>query len=202
MGYTYGQKWSEEKIIEGIKNAMDKLGIDTFPSNSQLKNFYGNYGLCNKISKTGGFNYWANKLGLKLKNSETSVGLHWELLCLSYLKGIGYNVEKMSTRHPYDLMVNKNIKIDVKTAYLYTTKNGASFYTFNLEKKYPTCDIYICYCLNSDETINKTYIIPSALIGNITQLSVGKHQSIYNKFLDKWEHIKTYDNFYNSLSKN
>jgi hypothetical protein len=201
MGHTHGIKWTEEKIIEGIKNAMDKLGIGTFPTSSQLKNFYGHCGLCNKISKTGGFYFWANKLGLKLKDSDTNVGLQWELICSSFLNGKGYKVEKMSTRHPYDLMVNQNIKIDVKTAYLYTTKKGYSFYTFNLEKKYPSCDIYVCYCLNDDKTIKKTYVIPSALVGRINQLSVGEHQSIYDKFIDKWEYIQVYDTFYKSLGE-
>lgn len=99
----------------------------------------------------------------------------------------------MSVKHPYDLLVNSNIKIDVKTARLYTSEHGNSYYTFNLEKKNPTCDIYIFYCVE----IEKILIIPSKFLRQ-TQLCISEN-SKYNRYTNRWDYLKIYDNFYKEV---
>ena len=71
-----------------------------------------------------------------------------------------------------------------------------SFYTFNLEKKNPTCDIYICYCLNEIDEITKVYIVPSKVMYGKKQLSVGEVSSMYDIYKNNWEILKIYDDFY------
>ena len=72
--------------------------------------------------------------------------------------------------------------------------------TFNLEKKNPTCDIYVLYCLDNDGNYLKTIVIPSVVLQDKTQVGIGKN-SKYNKYIDNWNVIEEYRRFYNSMGK-
>lgn len=197
MGYAHGTQWTNERIKQEIIRVKEALCIDRMPSRSEIELITGNSRLTNKISRSGGFKYWAKKLGLQTKRCETSFGKKYEKIIADKLKDRGYKVEHMSTKHPYDLLVNDYIKIDVKAAKPYRSKNNYIFHTFNLEKKNPTCDIYIAVALSDEGNIERVFIIPSKYL-KITQLSVGKC-SIYNQFVDRWDYIKKYDLFYKNV---
>lgn len=199
MGYSHGINWNENLIIEKIKEVMDKLDIKTFPTKFQMKNYFGNSSLADKISRSGGTKYWAKKLNLDTKECESKVGECYELLCLEKLESLGFDCEIMKPRYPYDLTANKNIKVDVKSGFVFSNKGQSPYYSFNLEKSNPTCDIFVVFCLNKDKSIYKTYVIPSIILYGKTQLSLGVKSSIYDKFLDKWNIFNDYDNFYNSI---
>ena len=142
MGYTHGTKWSNEKIESEIYKVINTLNIERMPTNTEISMVMKNQALNNKISKSGGYKYWANKLGLDTKYSETKLGQEWEIYIKNLLDSKGYYVEKMTTRHSYDLLINNNIKIDVKVSNYYHGKSF-KYHTFNLEKKYHNCDIFI-----------------------------------------------------------
>ena len=165
------------------------------PSKSEIESVVGS-GLSIKISRTGGFKYWADKLNLEMKESETKLGKKYEQYVTDLLKNKDYEVERMSTQHPYDLLINRNIKVDVKISNLYRGNSG-EFHTFNLGKHNHNCDIFICICV-TDNKIVKTLIIPSKFLMKISQLSVGIH-SIYDKFIDRFNYIEKYNMFYQSL---
>ena len=103
----------------------------------------------------------------------------------------------MPPRYPYDLLVGNNIKVDVKVSKMYN--NTIKMYTFNLEKRFPTCDIFVAYCIDDNKNIVKTYVIPSAILSGITQLSVGIDKSKYDIYLDKWDIVDKYAKFYASF---
>ena len=202
MGYAWGTEWTEEKVIKSIMDVVEHLGIETFPTKSEIKSFYKNDALNCKIARSGGVRYWAKRLNLQIKDCESKLGDVFETQCEIKLEDIGYNVIKMKARHPYDLAVNNHIKVDVKSGYLFHNYGNGEYYSFNLEKDSPTCDIYVIYCLNDDKTINKTYIIPSIFLFGKTQLSLGKTKSKYDKFIDKWDYFELYNNFYSNLESN
>lgn len=197
MAYTHGEKWNDEKIKNGILNTMTYFEIDRMPSKTEVDSCTNSFGLSTVISKRGGFKYWADKLGLEMKRSETGLAKKYENFIFELLESKGYNVTKMSMRHPYDLLINDNIKIDVKVAKPYVSKINSIYHTFNLEKRNPTCDIYIAVALNFDSTIDRLFIIPSKYL-KLTQLSVGK-DSMYNKYVNYWDCLITYDNFYKDV---
>ena len=60
-----------------------------------------------------------------------------------------------------------NVKIDVKTGNK-TKAHGYNFYSFNLEKKQQTCDLYIVYCLGENKNIEKIYIVAHSMGGECT----------------------------------
>jgi maleate cis-trans isomerase len=194
MGHTHGIRWTDELVKEEIYKIMKALNIKRMPSRSEMKSVRKDDALSNKIAKTGGFRHWAKKLNLTLKECETNIGQDYEKLVKVMIQEKGYEVKSMTTKHPYDLLVNQNIKIDVKVARPYVSKINSKYHTFNLEKKYPTCDIYVFVCLDEEEYIERILIIPSKYLRQ-TQLSIGK-ESIYNKYLDKWGYIDKYKEFY------
>src|SRR5699024_12772503 len=68
-----------------------------------------------------------------------------------------YTVEKMTTKHPYDLLVNENVKVDIKVGRVHY-HFGSKAHTFRLAKKYSTCDIYICFALDKDSNTENIFI--------------------------------------------
>ena len=187
------RKWNEEKIQEGIYSVMKKNKTENMPSSKLIYETNNSFALSIAIERNGGFHYWANKLGLKQNKSETRFGNIYEQECLRYLTDHKYNGEAMTTKYPYDIFVD-GVKIDVKASNLFKCNHGV-FYTFNLEKKYPTCDIFVAYCIENQEQIKKVYVIPSIVLQGKTQLSIGEKTSIYDRYLNAWEIIDDYKNF-------
>lgn len=187
----------EKKIIE-VSNLFNK---GTMPTKKQCDEYMGNCSLSNKISKSGGFNYWADKLNLKRSKSETNKGKKYENILEKYLnETYGYKIKQMSTKFPYDILVEDFIKIDVKIGNLYNYNNG-NYYSFNLETKDIKCDFFVCYALNEDKEIGKVYIIPSFIMQGKIQLSIGQINSKYDKYLDAWYLIEKYINFKENLKR-
>ena len=197
MGYAHGTCWDEKLIESTLNDVIKKAKINTFPTHKQMNEVTGSMALTNAVSRHGGTRYWADKLGLEIKPSESRLGEEYELKCMEKVQHLGYRCEKTPVRYPYDLLVQSNIKVDVKCGNLYKGVQG-DYYTFNLEKKKPTCDIFVCYCIENDE-IKKVLVIPSCELSGKTQLSVGKNSSVYDRYIDMWDYFHLYDEFYFSL---
>lgn len=191
MGYSHGQRWDDEKIIQEIIKVKEFLKIDTMPTHSQMNNVTNNTMLSNAISRHGGSNRFAEILGLEIKPSESKLGEEYELLFMEHVEAMTcLKVEKMPVKHPYDVLVGDSVKVDVKVSNI--SKFNGGYYTFNLEKKHPTCDVFACYCLDSDNKPSKVYIIPAIALKGMTQLSVGINTSEYDKWLYRWDLLTTY----------
>lgn len=196
MGYAHGNRWTDEKVREEILKVKETLCLDRMPTRNEIIRVTNSYSLPSKISKTKGYYGWAKELNLKIKDSETTFGKEQEFYIKTELENMGYKVDKMAQNYPYDLLLNDNIRIDVKASRLYKGEAG-DYYTFNLYKKYATCDIYICLCYSEDKQLEKTLIIPAHKL-KITQLSIGK-TSVYDKYKDRYDLIDKYDLFYQEV---
>lgn len=200
MGYSHGTLWNDKMIEAKLKEVMKTAKITTFPTHSLMKEITGNEALSNAVSKHGGSTYWAKKIGAEIKPCESKLGYEYECECMNLLiQKFGYDCELTRKKYPYDILVNGNIKVDVKCSNLYHGQEG-SYYTFNLEKSKPTCDIYVCYCL-ADKQVDRVYVIPSCVLSGKTQLSIGVNKSKYNKYMGKWEIFLHYDEFYSLMIK-
>ena len=104
----------------------------------------------------------------------------------------------MPTNFPYDLLVNDCVKIDVKASKLYNGKQG-SFYSYRMGKPFATCDFYLLFAINNDMA-ERIMVVPSNHVITNHQISVGEHDSIYHKYIDKWELISSLSEFWNKLS--
>ena len=200
MGYTHGTKWSEELIERELKKVMSMLDIKRMPSNRELTKI-GRYDLSNGISRSHGFYGWANKLGLKIKDSETKMGRYYETVFDEKMANeYGYETEEMTVRFPYDRLVEGLVKVDIKSGFKVKTKDSY-YYTFNLETANRKSDILVCYCISEQKEIAKAYIIPSIVMQGKKQLSVGIAKSKYDKFIDRYDLISEYLKFYRAKLK-
>ena len=198
MGYAHGTKWSDALVQQKIEHVMEKLDLTTMPTRSMIVNVTGNQSLVNEITRSGGVIGWAERLGIEHRGIETTMGTRFEKTCMEFIQSkYDFNVEMMKAGYPYDLLVNDNIKIDVKSSRMYQGKHN--MYTFNLEKRFPTCDIFVAYCIDEENRIIRTYVVPSKVLSGITQLSIGISKSKYDIYLDKWDVLLKYDEFYGSF---
>ena len=184
--------WTEDLIEEKILEVVDFHGYNRMPTKNEIEDYYSNGALTAKICKTGGFEAWANKLKLSQKPCNSMLAVRYEKHTKKVLEEKGFSCELTSTNHPYDVLVNNSIKIDVKVSNPVDI-NGSKAYTFSLKKKQPTCDLYILYCLDDDKEIVKTYVIPAPVLTGQSQLSVGINESKYDPYLDNWNLVKLYD---------
>lgn len=191
MTYSHGIKWTDELIESEIKRVMDSLGIERMPSKTEIECVTKDSKLTNKISKSGGFYKWAEKLGIDVKKSETEFAVQYESLCKNHIENeLGLIAELTPVKFPYDILVGVGTKIDVKVSRLYCGSKG-SFFTSNLTYKLPKSDFIVMYCI--DDLYEKVYVIPSTKLIGINQLSIGEVTSKYDKFLGRWDLIKRFD---------
>lgn len=182
------RQWSKADIEFEIMSMVEFLGINRMPTFKEMEQYYGNYGLANQVCKTGGVYAWAKRLGLEVSASETRLGYEIETLIMNILKEQGYECEMTSTRHPYDLLVNGCVKVDVKAARK-TKVRTSDVYSFGLAKPQQTCDVYVAVCLDDDKEPQKFFVIPAHIMTGKTQLAVGVEHSKYDEYIDKWEII-------------
>jgi hypothetical protein len=181
-------KWTDELIEIELKKCISVLKINRMPTADELKQIGRNDLHC-KISRTKKYSGWASELGLELKHCETRMGNKYEDLVKTKIEQHGFRVLSMTTKHPYDLLVSDVLKIDVKVGKAHNHFEARA-HTFALNKKYPTCDLYICVALNENEEIERYFIIPSKHVQMVT-LNIGK-ESKYNKYVDRWGYINKF----------
>lgn len=197
MGYSHGVKWSYTKICDEINNIMHVLNIKRMPTAEECNLITGNSGLSNVIAKSGGFYWLANNLGLSMKNNATETGKKFERLAVKILEDKNYIVKSMTTKYPFDLLINDRIRIDVKAGRPYLLR-GSRVHTIGINKKYATCDLYLIFALDEKDKPERNLVIPGCDL-RVTTLNFGK-DSIYNIYLDRWDLIERYDEFYSSLA--
>ena len=191
-------KWTDEKIESGIREIMNSLYINRMPTRTEVIEIMGNNTLGARLCRDGGYRCWANRLGLDVQENRTNLGLDYEYVAKQMLEDkFNYKVEKMTTRYPYDLLVNDAIKVDVKVGKPNFIKTSR-VHTFGLHNRYSSCDLFIIFALEESGDIEKTLIIPGHEL-NVTTLCIGK-QSRYDVYSDRWDYFGLYDNFYKKIS--
>lgn len=188
-------KWTNQLIKQHLLECIDTLQIKRMPTAQELKDLGRNDLHC-KVSRTKKYSGWAAELGLALKESETKTGNEYEQHVKDIIGLRGFTVEKMTTKHPYDLLVNGSLKIDVKVGKAHR-HFGSRAYTFNLSKKYATCDLYVCVALDEEGKVEKYFVIPSKF-AQVTTLNIGT-DSKYNRFINKWVYVKKFVEMYKKV---
>lgn len=189
-------KWTEELIESELLKSIRILGVERMPTAEELKSIGRNDLHC-KVSRTKKYRGWAEHLGLELKRSETVFGQEFERRVAEQLRSHDYDVELMSTKHPYDLLVDGCVKVDVKVAKPYPIR-GSRVHSINLAKENPTCDIYICILLDDRGEVERELFIPSHHVQK-KMLNIGA-DSKYNKYADMLSYLHNYSVFFHSVT--
>ncbi|GIN93357.1 hypothetical protein J22TS1_44080 [Siminovitchia terrae] len=185
--------WPDKRIETEIKKCIEDLQIERMPTASELISIGRNDLHCAISKSIKKYSGWAMDLGLSLKASETNKGNKWEGFVKEKLESKGFLVQRMSANHPYDLLINDCVKVDVKVGKAHT-HFGARSHTFRTAKKFATCDVYICVALDEVGKIESYFIMPAALIRVVT-LNIGT-DSKYNKYKNDWDFIRRFVNQY------
>lgn len=189
------KKWFDDVIESELLKCVNSLQLDRMPTANELKSL-GRQDLHMAIQKSKKYSGWAEHLGLGRKQSETVRGQNREEEIAAKLESLGHKVERMTTKHPYDLLVNDTVKIDVKTGKAYLMR-GSRVHSFGISKKDPTCDIYIVLALDEQDQVERLFVIPSHHL-KVVSLCIGK-ESIYNRFINCWEYIDQYTEFFKQI---
>ncbi len=73
--------------------------------------------LSSQISKRGGFEEWAKRMGVSRAHSDSDTGWDGEIAFMKRLSENGFSPERTkSIKSPYDICVNGIVRIDVKAA--------------------------------------------------------------------------------------
>ncbi len=188
------KEWNEEKIKAELLSMINEKQLARMPTLSEVIAHFGDSRLSNAISKRKLWYKLADEFNLPIKDSETTLGKSYEDKAEIELIIRGYEVRRMRQNYPYDILVNDSVKIDVKASHLYKGKNG-NFYSFNLEKEFATCDVYILFLIKHPGLIEKTLIIPSTIVSTQSQISIGEIRSKYFKYEDRWDLLEKYAEF-------
>lgn len=187
--------WTDELIVEAIKDAMNKLQISRMPTGEELKSIGRNDLHC-KISRTKKYSGWAKDLGLKLKRgSTTRLGNGHEEATKDWLWNRGFDVELTSYKYPYDLFVNGCVKVDVKASSPYHTKYGTKYIYARMGAQ-PTCDIYIFVALDDNGQIKARYVVPSHVV---KQETLNLREQDFKQYANNSKLILDYNRFYLSV---
>ena len=197
MGYTHGNKWSDELIKAKIMEVVNGLELSRMPSKSECEAFFRDSALTNAISKRKSWYALADELNLPVKESETFFGKKHEVIAGELLMSVGFEVRQMSQNYPYDILVDNCIKVDVKVSRLYHGKSG-NFYSFNLEKPYATCDFFLLYAI-ADNKSERIFVVPSKTVIAQKQISIGEMKSKYQIYENALNLIEEAVNFWNSV---
>lgn len=130
------------------------------------------------IGRTGGYRLWAARLGLPLKNTETHRGNRIEDVVADFLKGAGFEVERQTTKAPFDLLVD-GVRVDVKSG---SATGACGAHTFGSMKVPATCDMYIACLVDGRNHVLSMYFIP-AECARVRTLSITvKGKCKYDRF--------------------
>lgn len=186
--------WTDELIASELMKIANQYDPPRMPSHSEMETFCGDSKLSNAITRRGGSKTWAEKLGLEWGDHETAAGVHGEEYIAKLLKDMGHDVETTPTRFPYDLLVNKCVKIDVKSASTSHVR-GYPVHAFRIAKKQPTCDLYILYEADTDSV----YVVPAHRLHNQVQIVMGLDSKLYKPYKDAFSQIEYLTEVYRNI---
>jgi len=173
--------WTDELVRDELVGICAATG--TFPSNSELEQL-GRSDLANQITRRGGFVQWSNQMGYKRKPSDSDFGWHGERLCIEKLTKEGFLAEPThEVRAPYDILVNKCIRVDVKSANY--AEYGACRGWFYRIGKHSQSDFIMLYQVDTGDA----YYIPWQVCPT-TNVTISRDGGIYKDFKNNVELLR------------
>lgn len=194
MGHSHGIKWTDDMVKQEVLSVMKALNISRLPTKSECDSVTKSTALSNVISKRFGWYKLAEIMSLSIKECETTTGKKFEAVATDILCEKGFIVKRMVQNHPFDLLVNGTVKINVKASNLYNGTSG-NFYSFGLGYNNHSCDFFMLLELNDKEVV-RVMIVPSVDVMNIKQISVGVISSKYHKYTDCYNFITNLSNYW------
>jgi len=175
------RNWCDAKVEEELRTVAAQLG--SFPTASELRSMGRNDLTC-AVTKFGGLIYWAERLGMQRKHSDSDTGWNGEKAFQAMVESQGMACERSTAvKAPYDLLIESVVRIDVKTASF--ASYGQSTGWFYRLGKAVQADLVVFYQPDTGDF----YAVPwhQCPTGNVT-LSRGGGK--YASYLNNWALIR------------
>lgn len=174
-------KWTDEIREREIRRVSAATGH--LPSNQELQKL-GMSGLANQISKYGGFLYWADRLGLNRKHSDSDTGWQGEIAFTAMCGRNGIKAERQAAvKSPFDIMLDGVLRVDVKSA-RYAEYGNCRGWFYRIGKM-PQADIIVLYQLDTGNFYGlHWFICPTS---NVT---ISRDGGKYAPHLNNWTLIQ------------
>ncbi len=163
------KKWTDDLIDDGLREISKSYG--RMPSAKEMR-AHGANDLACAVSRRVGYLKAAHRLGLKIKGSETHRAQAIESLAAAYLAERGYRVDRQTCKAPFDLLVNGEIRVDVKSG-----KRTAGGYVFAGIKNGADCDVFMLCGVDDSNAMIWRYFVPAseARVQTISIRPTGKY---------------------------
>lgn len=126
------------------------------------------------------------------------VGWIGESFIIYKLALLGIFSQKLPSIFDHDILVEKNLRIEIKTSTLISEKPyKREYWAFRNQVKNRKCDFYCFVCLDKDFIPSKIFIVPSDIILNRELISIPK---IFKKLSHNKFSLKDYENKWKFLT--
>lgn len=162
--------WTDREIHWRLRRVVSDLG--RMPSSSELRGL-GLQGLASAVSRCGGYHKWSLRLGVEQKGTETHFAQRWERHEVGFFESLGFDVERQTTKAPFDMMVNGH-RVDVKAAHFGVYQNNrsggyCSGFIFSGLKRGKCADFFDLLCIDGGEVVHRLIVpAPEARIVTLT----------------------------------
>lgn len=188
MGWSHGRTWSDERARAELSVAVERFG--RMPSRNELAD-NAMESLANYLTRNGGMAAWAERVGARLKWTETHRGQAVQRAVAVELLEMGFDVKEQTARAPFDLLVD-GVRVDVKSAKYSEYRNSHTGtyvrgHVFALNKVPATCDLYLCCGVDESNAIMWRYYIPAehARVRTLTITPTGKKYTRFREAIDE-----------------
>lgn len=151
MGWSHGQRWTTERVVSELAPHAKRLG--RMPSMPELRSA-GRNDLACAVMRLG-LKKVRQQLGLDLKPSQTEMGQRWEVYVEGVLRSLGHQVERQTTRAPFDLLVDGRVRVNVKSATFRSYRTGNSVcsgHFFGIGHTAKRCDVFALVRVDGSDT--------------------------------------------------
>lgn len=155
-------RWTDREIHWGLHRVVLDLG--RMPSSNELRRM-GLPNLAGAVSRRGGYRKWSLRLGVEQKGTETHFAQKWERHEVGFFESLGFDVERQTTRAPFDMLVNGH-RVDVKAAHFGIYPNSSSGgscsgFIFAGLKRGESADFFDLLCIEGDAVLHR-FIVPAS----------------------------------------
>lgn len=159
MGYSHGKRWDELSIEAALRPFVQTTG--RMPSANELRAAGANDIAC-AVSRGGGYLFWAKKLSVAQKGTETHRGQSWERNEAALFRSLRWDVRPQTTKAEFDILVNGH-RVDVKMSlwHEYQTKTHVCRgFTFAGIGQCAGCDFLDLVCVNGHYVVCR-FVVPA-----------------------------------------
>ena len=179
-------KWTNDMIAHHTRR-LSQGGF--MPSCKELRRL-GRNDLACAIARTGGLKAWAVRLGLQLQECDTTRGNRMESRVAQKLREQGHEVRLTTCKCPFDLLVDKAVRVEVKMArkYLPPNSHGGGCYTFNFGSHSDTrvFDVAVLVCVDQDDAPTAFYLLPKDRCRETVTITAAP---TWEQYREKWDLI-------------